>query len=135
MSSASWALQKAVHHKLTTSAGVLSQLGGPHVWDHVPRGASYPYVTMGASTERDWSTGSDGGGEHILTLHVWSKAAGRHEAETIARELRAALHDQALTLDGYTLVNLRHELTDTRRDAEHELYHGVVRLRAVTEEA
>lgn len=135
MPNASWSLQKAIHQVLTANAAVLSQLGGPHVWDHVPRGAGFPYVTIGATTERDWSTGSDTGGEHVLTLHVWSKAAGRREAESIAGELRSALHDQPLALDGYRLVNLRHELTDTRRDPGNELYHGVVRLRAVTEPA
>ena len=135
MSSATWALQKAIHQSLTANAAILAVLGGPHVWDHVPRGAAYPYVTIGATSERDWSTGTDAGGEHILTLHVWSRAPGRREAEVIAGELRSALHDQSLTLDGFRLVNLRHELTDTRRDPANELYHGVVRLRAVTEPA
>jgi hypothetical protein len=133
MSSASWSLQKAIHQTLTANAAVLAQLGGPHVWDHVPRGAAFPYVTIASTTDRDWSTGTDTGSEHVLTLHVWSKAAGRDQAETIAAELKQVLHDQPLTLDGHRLVNLRHELTDTRRDADGELYHGVVRLRAVTE--
>ncbi len=133
MPSASWSLQKAVHTVLTTDTAVLTQLGGPRVWDHVPRGAPFPYVTIGATTDRDWSTGTEHGDEHILTLHVWSKGAGRKEAESIADQLRLVLHDQPLTLDGYRLVNIRHEFSDTRRDADNELYHGVVRLRAVTE--
>ena len=117
----------------TASSTVVAALGGPRVWDDVPRGASFPYVTIGATSERDWSTASEGGGEHILTLHVWSKSPGRRETEIIAAELRAALHDRPLALDGFRLVNLRHELTDTRRDPDNELYHGVVRMRAVTE--
>ena len=68
MAVASWALQHAIHHVLTANANVVALLGGPHVWDHVPRGAAAPYVTFGVTTERDWSTGSDAGGEHILTL-------------------------------------------------------------------
>lgn len=133
MPSASWALQKAIHQALTSDAGVLSLLGGPHVWDHVPRGATFPYVTIGATTDRDWSTGTERGDEHILTLHVWSKGVGRQEAESIAETLRRALHDRQLTLEACRLVNLRQEFSDTRRDVERELYHGVVRLRAVTE--
>ena len=89
-------------------------------------------MTFGVSTERDWSTGSEDGTEHIVSLHVWSKAAGLREAETIAAAIRAALHDQPLALDDHRLVNLRHEITDTRREAERAI-HGVVRLRAVTE--
>ena len=137
MQSASWALQTAIHRALTANPAVSALLGGPHVWDHVPRGAAYPYVTFGVTTERDWSTGSDpasdAGGEHILTLHVWSKSAGRDEVDAIAAALRHALHEQTLSLAGHRLVNLRHELTDTRRNVNDELYHGVVRLRAVTE--
>lgn len=133
MSSASWALQKAIHQELTASADILALLGGAHVWDHLPRGAAFPYVTFGVSTERDWSTGSEDGVEHIVTLHVWSRAAGLREAEIIAASVRAALHDRPLTLDGHCLVNLRHEITDIRRDPLSELAHGIVRLRAVTE--
>lgn len=135
MPSATWALQHAIHQQLTTNATVLARLGGPHVWDHVPRGAVFPYVTFGVTSERDWSTGSEQGGEHIVTLHVWSKAAGRREAEMIADALKLALHDQALTLIGHRLVNLRYELMETRREADTEMTRGVVRFRAATEPA
>src|SRR5262245_55579355 len=133
MASASWALQQAIHQTLTTNATLMALLGGPHVFDHVPRGASSPYVTFGVSSVRDWSAGSEDGGEHIVTLQVWSKAAGRKEAEGIAEALRAALHDQAPALAGHHLVNLRHELTEIRREPDNEMYRGIVRLRAVTE--
>lgn len=133
MAGATWALQSAIHQRLTGDAGVTALLGGPHVWDHVPRGAAHPFVTIGVSTERDWSTGDDTGAEHILTLNIWSRAPGRREADSIAAAVRHALHDQALTLTGFRLVNLRHELTEVRRDVPAEMYRGTVRLRAVTE--
>lgn len=133
MSNAHWELQKAVCDRLTARAELTAILGGPHVWDHVPRGAAFPYITFGVSTEQDWSTGTEAGGEHILTLHVWSRAAGRHEAEAIIAEIRIALHDASLGLAEHHLVNLRVEFAEARRDAERELYHGIVRLRAVTE--
>ncbi len=133
MASASWALQQAVHATLTTHPALTALLGGPHVYDHVPRGVSFPYITFGVSTERDWSTGSEDGGEHIVTLHIWSKVAGRRETDDVGDAVRGALHDQSLTLSGHRLVNLRQEFADTRRDADAEMYHGVLRLRAVTE--
>lgn len=133
MSSASWFLQVAIHQALTTSPAVTSLLGGAHVYDHVPRDQGFPFVSFGVTSERDWSTGSDAGGEHIVTLHVWSKAAGRHEADHIAAAVRAVLHDQALILTGHRLVNLRQEITETRREVDNEIYHGVIRFRAVTE--
>lgn len=133
MPSAVWELQKALHSTLVADSAVLTALGAARIWDHVPRGASFPYVAIGASTDRDWSTGSDNGTEHIITLHVWSRAPGRNETENIAAAIRLALHDQPLTLDGHRLVNIRHELTETRRDLEGEHYHGILRFRAVTE--
>lgn len=133
MASAAWALQKSIFVVLMGDAGVTGLLGGARIYDDVPRGVDYPFVTFGNSTVRDWSTGSDGGGEHIVTLHVWSRANGRRETHEIMGALRTALHDEPLSLDGHRLVNLRHEFSEARRDPDGETYHGVVRYRAVTE--
>ena len=133
MSSASRALQASIFQTLSTDPGVLGALGGPRIYDHVPRGAAYPYVTFGQSTVRDWSTGGDEGDEHVVTLHVWSLAAGRNQVHDIVGALRVALHDRDLTLAGHRLVNLRHEHSEARREADGERFHGIVRLRAVTE--
>lgn len=133
MSSSAFSVQKAVHAALTDDAGVLGLLGGPRIYDDVPRGVPAPYVSFGLTTERDWSTGSEAGSEHVVTLHVWSDAAGRKQTQDIVSALRAALHDAALAVAGHHLVNLRHEFSETRREADGEGYRGLVRLRAVTE--
>ena len=133
MTSAGWSLQRAVFAALIADSKVVGLLGGERVYDHVPRGAAFPYVTFGQSVERDWSTGSDDGSEHILTLHVWSQSAGRKQADTIMAAMRAVLHDRMLALNGYRLINLRHEFADARRDPDGETVHGIMRLRAVTE--
>ena len=133
MASAGWALQQAVYAALIGDAGLLALLGGERVYDAVPTRAEFPYVTFAQGAERDWSTGSEEGAEHILTLHVWSRGAGRKEAVEIMGQVRSVLHDAALALSGFRLVNLRHELSDARRDADGETWHGMVRLRAVTE--
>ena len=133
MASAAWALQQAIVSTLSADAGLLALLGGARIYDDVPTRADFPYVTFAQTQERDWSTGSEDGLEHILTLHVWSRGGGRMEALKIMGAVRAALHDQALVLSGFRLVNLRHELSEARRDVDGETYHGIVRLRAVTE--
>jgi len=133
MTSASHDLQKSIYAALTGSPSVTALLGGPRVYDDVPREAVPPYVTLGQSTVRDWSTGSEDGHEHILTLHVWSQAAGRKETQEIIGALEATLHDASLALAAHRLINLRHEFSDTRRDPDGETYHGIVRYRAVTE--
>ena len=133
MSSASFALQKAVFATLTANASVVAVLGGARVYDEVPVRGEFPYLTFGQTTERDWSTGTDLGHEHIFTLHVWSRARGRKETDDIMAAAEAALHDQALALTGHRLVNLRHEFSDARREPDGETYHGIARYRAVTE--
>lgn len=133
MASAALELQKAIHAALSGDGSLLGLLGGPRIWDDVPRGAAYPYVSFGQSTERDWSTGSEEGYEHILTLHVWSRSKGERETHLIMAAMRNALHDAALIVAGHRLVNLRHEFSDAMRDADGETYHGIVRYRAVTE--
>ncbi len=133
MASASWELQKAVYAALTADAALTGLLGGARVYDHVPRDAPLPYVTLGQTTARDWSTGSEQGEEHVFAVHVWSRAAGKKEAHEIMGAVRACLHEAPLAPAGHRLVTLRHELSDARREADGETTHGIVRFRAVTE--
>lgn len=135
MTSPAWELQKAVYGRLVANAGVLAALGGARVYDAVPRAVVFPYVTFGPSLVRDWSTGTESGAEHALTLRVWSKAGGERETHRILDALRGALHEASLTLSGHRLVSLRHEASDTARGADGETYAGVARFRAVTEPA
>lgn len=133
MSNAGWALQQSIYGALVADTALLALLGAPRIYDDVPQGTPFPYLTFGQSTLRDWSTGSEAGDEHVLTLHVWSRAAGRKETHAIMGALRHALHDAPLALDGHRLVNIRHELSEARRDPDGDTYHGIVRYRAVTE--
>ncbi len=133
MASASWALQQAIYASLTSDSALLALLGGERIYDDVPARKVFPYVTFAAASERDWSAGSEAGAEHSIVLHVWSRGAGRKQAAAIMEALRVRLHDAALMLSGHRLVNLRHESSEVRRDADGETFHGIVRLRAVTE--
>jgi hypothetical protein len=133
MADASWALQQAVFARLTSDAALTALLGGARIYDDVPVRAAFPYVTFAQGAERDWSTGNEAGAEHALVLHVWSRGNGRKELLAIMEALRVSLHDAALTLTGHRLINLRHEASEVRREGDGETYHGIVRLRAVTE--
>ncbi len=132
MTSAARALQKAVYVALVADDGV-GLLIGDRIYDGAPRNAVFPYVTLGRATLTDWSTGTEAGAEHRLTLDVWSRAHGKSECLAIAEAIRVALHDAALALAGHALVNLRFETADTVRDPDGITFHGVLRFRAVTE--
>jgi hypothetical protein len=133
MPNSTWTLQSAVQSRLTSDATLLGLLGGAFVYDRAPQAAAYPYVTYGQSTTRDWSTGSDRGDEHVLTLHVWSHGDARKSVEAIVEAIRSALHETSLTLSGHRLINLRRDYAETRRENDGDILHGLSRFRAVTE--
>ena len=83
----------------------------------------------------DYSTGTEPGEEHQLTLHAWSRQGGHREAHLIAGQLLQALDDAALTLTDHTLINFRFSVADIRREADGRTYHALVHFRAVTEPA
>jgi hypothetical protein len=134
-SAASVALRAAVHAALTADAALGAVLGGPKIYDEPPREAAFPYVTLGETRIVDFSTSSEAGLEHQLTLHAWSRQGGHREAHDIAGALLQALDDAPLALAGHQLINLRFAAADVRREADGRTYHALVRFRAVTEPA
>ena len=135
MSSAVWDLQQAVHATLAADTAVLALLGGARVYDDVPRGAVFPYLSLAAFTARDWATGTEPGTEISFAVHAWSRGAGHKGPNLIAEAVRAVLHDQALTLADHRLVNLRHDSLETRRERDGDTYRVIARFRAVLEPA
>jgi len=133
MTSPAWELQKAIYATLKADSVFDGLLGGERIYDEVPRGAAFPYVTFGPSTTRDWSTGTETGAEHLITLRAWSKAGGEREVHLMLDALRAALHEASLSVKGHRLVSIRHETSDALRGADGETYQGIARFRAVTE--
>ena len=133
MASAGWDLQKAVYAALSSDATLTALLGGGGIHDAAPQEAVFPYVIIDQMQVRDWSTGTEPGAEHMLTLHVWSDYAGKREAYEIADAMRAVLDGALLSLEDHRLINLRHQYSELKRDADGETHHGVLRFRAVTE--
>lgn len=134
MSDSARALQEAVFAVLTADAGLEALIGGGQVFDGAPRNAEAPYVHLGEATIRDWSTATETGVEILFAVVAWSRAHGRTEALAIAERARAVLHEAALTLDGWQLVNLRHVATETARAEKPEGRRAVARFRAMLEE-
>jgi hypothetical protein len=132
---ASWALQRGIYQALAGSSDLTAMLGGARIYDDAPQGAAFPFITLGQSVVRDWSTGTEDGAEHDLTLHVWSRAGGKKQVHDIIEAIKSTLHDQPLALVDHDLVNLRHEFSEARPDPDGDTYHGIVRYRAVTEPA
>lgn len=128
-------LQKAVFEALNGDAELVAVLGGAKISDHAPANISFPYVTFGRTSIYDWSTGTESGTEQLFTLHVWSKAKGKKESLDIMEIVKARLDQAPLALDGHHLVNLRLEFAEARYDDDLAVHHGLLRFRAVTEQA
>jgi len=133
MTSASWALQRSIYQTLSNAPALTARLGGARIFDKAPQGQALPYITLGQTVNLDWSTGSEDGSEHDLTLHIWTSADSAAEVHGIMDTVKTLLHDQPLAMEGHYLVNLRHEFAEARIDPDGETMHGIVRYRAVTE--
>ncbi|WP_372928739.1 DUF3168 domain-containing protein [Methyloceanibacter sp.] len=133
MTAACWALQRSMYQTLSNASELTSLLGGDGIYSNPPPAAEFPFITIGQTVDLDWSTGTEDGNEHSITLHIWSRADSAMEVHEITEVVRNLLHDQALTLDDHELVNLRHEFSQARIDPDGETLHGIVRYRAVTE--
>ncbi|MEG9884633.1 MAG: DUF3168 domain-containing protein [Hyphomicrobiales bacterium] len=131
--SPAWALQKALFAKLSASDKLTVLLKGKNIYDDVPQQAAFPYLTLGDIRTLDWSTQTRRGHEHRVTLHAWSRQPGRGEIQAIIAAVDHALDDAALGLEDHNLVNLRTIFWHALRETDGRTYHGIVRLRAVTE--
>lgn len=132
MSSAS-ALQSAIIATLAADTALTTLLGSARrIFEAPPPGTPLPYVLYGPVATRDWSTGTDAGAEHTLTITVRAHASGRTLAHDIADRIRALLHDRSLALAGHRLVNLRQQTLEVRREKDGQTTASL-RLRAVTE--
>ena len=132
--SAAFALQQAVFAALGANENVKDIVDDPpRIFDSVPRGTHFPYIVIGDDKESDWSTATERGSEHLLTIHVYSRAAGHKEARVAADAVVAALDGAALALVGFRLVDLRWQATDSARENDGETIHAQLRFRAVVE--
>lgn len=130
---AAFVLRRAIHAALAGDAALTLALGGPRVYDVPPAAPEFPYVTLGEAQVLDWSTATESGAEHRLTLACWSRQGGHGEAHALAHLVQQALHDVPLALEGHWLVNLRASSAEIRREAGGRTYRALLRFRAVTE--
>ncbi|HEY8580909.1 MAG TPA: DUF3168 domain-containing protein [Beijerinckiaceae bacterium] len=129
----SLALRKAVFDRLVADAALLARLGAPRIYDGAPRGAATPYVVFAQTRARDWSTATERGDEHAVTLDVYSTQPGGREALEIAALVAAALDDAALALVDHQLVSLRVRDVEAQRESAGRFVRARLRLRALTE--
>jgi hypothetical protein len=135
MTASAVSLRSAIRGALAADGPLTAMLGGAKVYDEPPRSAELPYVTLGQDVISDASTATESGDEHALTLHVWSRQGGHKEAHLLTGAVLETLADAPLDLAEHRLANLRFIVADVRRESDGRTYHGIIRLRALTEPA
>lgn len=95
-------------------AAALNGVGELHgVFDGPPARATFPYATLDASTETDWSHKNGKGREVRVAITLWDDQPVRLHA--IADLIEAAM-DGVEATDGWQLVSLRQLRRKTIRD-------------------
>lgn len=126
-------LAAAVYAALTAHAGLSDELGSKGaVYDNAPAGAPTPYVVIGEETAVDYATALVDAMEHTITVHTFTEEQSRIGVLRLQKQVRAALHEAALTLLAGRCVQIRQEMRQTMRDPDGVSWHGVQRFRAVT---
>lgn len=127
MSNPGLALQKALFEKLSAS------LSAP-VFDAVPEGTPYPYVTLDYEVTDNTTPVSGRKRENrLFYLSVWSSYQGQAEVKRINGEIADALDEVALPLGTGTAVSVRVVRTETNREPDGKTYMGSVTLRIITQ--
>lgn len=127
MSDPSIALQTALYQKLSAVLTV-------PVYDAVPMGTPYPYVTLDREVSSNTSPVSGRKRENrLFYLSIWSDYQGQAEVKRILAEVTGALDEIKLPLSTGNTVSIRVLRTDTSREPDGVTYMGSVTLRIITQ--
>lgn len=110
-------------------------VAGGRVYDSVPQNAAMPYVNVGQIDVVDDGAECIDAVEVTVTIHTWSAAVGKPEAQAIQAHIRANLHEASLALATWALVDLRHRDSTTFSDPDNITTHGISIFRALIDPA
>ena len=69
-----------------------------------------------------------------MTLHIWSRYAGRAEVMEVLSAVTTALEDAPLNLTGIALARAQVTYTDIFRAPDGQTLHGLIRYALTTDE-
>lgn len=132
MSYAPEQLQVAVYTALTADATLMALITG--VFDFVPDGKAFPFVTIGEAEFQDRGSHNTDGWTTVMTVNTWSRARGRKGAYDIMTEIDRILHNGSLTISGSRAIVLLRDTATVLVDPDAVTYHGVQRFKLLLAE-
>lgn len=91
----------AVQSALVAALKALSTEAGIRVYDLPPADAAVPYITVGGGQTVPLDETCWDASEVYVQVDVWSEEPGYPQVKRIAGAIRAALHDQPVTVTGH----------------------------------
>lgn len=133
MTSPTLELQGAIVARLKAEAGVTG-IVGQRIYDPVPAGAVFPYVSMGPREELSDDAECITGIEATMQIDAWSRSGGFSEVSRAADAVRDAIHGYEFNLTTNALVLFEHRLTRIFRDPDGITSHAAMTFTALVEQ-
>lgn len=133
MSLAALGLRQAIHALLSADAALLAMTGAGKLLDRPAQGTALPFILHGLARTEDYSTATEAGEEHFLSLDIWTDTGGQKRGLEIAARIHALVDNASLNPPGVVLVSLSYLGTRCRREARSRAIVCEVQFRAVTE--
>jgi hypothetical protein len=136
MNDALFNAQNAMYAALAASGEVQSLLGSPPaVYDHVPPGATFPYIAFGAISVQPYDTKTEIGFEQIVTLDIYSRYRGSKEAKDIVQAIYDALHRAVLSVSSEVFLLSEFHSADLVLESDGLTYRAAARFSIITQTA
>lgn len=134
MISATLEMQGAIVTALKAStelAAIIGDANGvPRVYDRVPEGAAFPYISLGPSQETQDDFDCILSAEVFQQVDVWSREPGFVQCKQICALVRTILHQLEVTR-GLLSFEIEHRFTTEQRDGDGLTSHGILSFRAL----
>ena len=128
-------VQDAIYNRLVAT------ISSAQIFDDVPGlpegkpNSDFPYIVIGEDTGRPWDTDDVLGSQVFISLHVWSRYAGKKEVKAIMRDCYDALNRQAsnLSAPGFRFVDCLFDFAEVFDEIDGVTRHGVCRFKLTVE--
>lgn len=119
-------LQKLVFDTLSADATLLDLLGGQaRVYDTVPQGVAYPYVSIKVKPFTARDNQSWRGWTARLQVNVWNNVPSDKSVQDIQKRIDELLHDKEDNLNGWNNLSFRIVSVDILDEPDGKTKHGV----------